>query len=172
MSMAPPLKPLSGEPLSPNIRLSQPLSLEKMQRLAAGDEAAESYVLDLLSSLQAADEEIRAGAADALQSIAHLPSEWASQVSQCCGHTNPAVAAAACRLVSKLGEQATPFQAAVVECLTQHPDISARQQAALWLGSIPQLSPESRMALERAALSDDPRLKRLAQTALSKCSAE
>jgi hypothetical protein len=171
MSMATPLKPLSGAPLSPNIRLSQPLSLEKMQRLAAGDEAAELYVLDLLTSLQAADEEIRAGAADALQTIEHLPSEWAS-VSEYCTHTNPVVAAAACRLVSKLGEQATRFQAAVVGCLTQHPEISARQQAALWLGSLPQLSSESRMALERAALSEDPRLKRLAQAALSKCSVE
>jgi hypothetical protein len=151
--------------------MSHPLSLEKMQRLAAGDEAAEVYVLELLTNLQAADEEIRAGAADALQTIEHLPSEWASQVSEYCVHSKPAVAAAACRLVSKLGEIATTYQAAVVDCLTQHADVSARQQAALALGSIPQLSPESCLALEQAALSEDPRLKRLAQAALSKCSA-
>jgi hypothetical protein len=169
--MAPP-KSQWLEPLSLKTKMSHPLSLDKMQRLAAGDEAAEAYVLELLTCLQAGDEEIRAGAADALQTIENLPAELAEPVSACCAHTNPAVAAAACRLVSKLGKLATTFQAAVVGCLTQHAEISARQQAAVALGSISQLSPESRAALQQAALSDDPRLKRLAALALSNGSAE
>ncbi len=142
------------------------LSLEQLQRVAAGEESADKHVLELLESLNDGDEEVRAWASDALQTIETLPTEWASGVAEKCLDGSAPVAAAACRLLTKLAESASQHQAAIANCLRTHAEISARQQAALALGSIPELSTESLEALKQASESPDPRLKRLAIVAL------
>ncbi len=149
-----------------SIANTQALSLEKLRRLATGDESAENYVLELLGSMQDADEEVRSWASDALQTVEVLPTELAESVAELCLQPCAAVAAAACRMLPKLGDPATQYQAALVACLKQHSEITARQQAALSLSSIPELTTESLDALRQAAESQDPRLKRLATAAL------
>lgn len=146
---------------------SEALSLEKLRRLAAGDEPAEAHVLELLESMRSEDEEVRAWASDALHTLESLPKTLAHSVADMCLQPNAAVSAAACRMLLKLGDEATQYQTAIVACLTQHKEITARQQAALALSSVDGLTTESLDALRAAANSADPRLKRLATNALS-----
>lgn len=143
------------------------LTLEQLQRLASGSEPVTEHVIDLLGAMQSSEEESRAWASDALQTLEVLPCELADQVAERCGSPNAAVAAWACKLLTKLGSDATNYQSAIVACLNDHPVLSTRQQAALALASVPALGSAAIDALRRAAESDDPRLKRLASSALA-----
>lgn len=142
------------------------LTLEQLQRLASGSEPAAEHVIDLLGAMQSSDEESRAWASDALETVEVLPPALADQVAQRCGSSHAAVAAWACILLTKLESDASKYQSAIVACLNEHPLLSTRQQAALALASVPNLGSAAIDALRRAADSDDPRLKRLACSAL------
>ena len=142
------------------------LNVERLRRLANGDELAAPHAVSLVRNMQSEDEEHRAWTSDALRAITQLPEELADEVAALCVHDNPAVAAAACGQLIKLGAKATNYQAALVATLTSHPSLSARQQAALALASIKPLNADSLQALRTAAASSDPRLQRLATAAL------
>lgn len=161
-------------PINPQIRnmsTVNELQLAQLKQLAHGDADARLHVLSLLSKLDATDEEERAWANDALQTIEATPAELAAEIAHQCQNSVPAIAAWACKLVAKLGPESTNYQNFITECLTGHTDLHARQIAALALAQVPQLSASTLVALERAATSDDPRLSRLASTALEKAKA-
>lgn len=143
------------------------LSLEQLQRLASGDEPLEGQMLNLLVTMGDSEEETRAWASDVLQTVEVLPRELADSIAAKCLDPQPAVAAWACTLLSKLESDAHKYQAHIVACLNTHPSVSTRQQAALALGSVGGLEPATVESLRRAAQSDDPRLKRLASNALA-----
>ncbi len=143
------------------------LTLEQLQKLASGSEPVTEHVIELLGAMQYSDEESRAWASDALQTLEVLPAALADQVAEECLSPHAAVAACACKLLTKLGGGATNYQSAIVACLNDHPVLSTRQQAALALASVPALGSAAIDALRRAADSDDPRLKRLASSALA-----
>ncbi len=54
----------------------------------------------------------------------------------------------------------------LARALVEHPDLAARQRAAWALGKIGPAASAARDALEQAAADSDPRLSRLAQSAL------
>lgn len=143
------------------------MTLEQIKKLATESEAVTGHVIELLVALQDSDEETRAWASDALQTLEVLPRELADQVAKSCLSPHAPVAAWACKLLTKLGSEATNYQSAIVACLNEHPVLSTRQQAALALASVPELGSVAIEALRRAADSDDPRLKRLATNALT-----
>ncbi len=145
---------------------TEALSLEKLRSIAAGDDRAETHVLELLESMHSDDEEVRAWASDALHAVEVLPRELARSVADMCLHRSAAVSAAACRMLLKLGDEATQYQSAIAACLNQHQEITARQQAALALSALTGLTAETLAALRAAADSSDPRLKRLATQAI------
>ncbi|MEO8269851.1 MAG: hypothetical protein ABI557_09025 [Aureliella sp.] len=151
--------------------ITTPLTQEQLQRLASGSEPVAEHVIDLFSVLQEGDEESRAWASDALQTLEVLPLALAEQVAEKCHSPQAAVAAWGCKLLTKLGNASTAYQSAIVSCLNDHPVLSTRQQAALSLASIPALDSAAKDALRRAAESDDPRLKRLATSALASAEA-
>ncbi len=142
------------------------LSLPQLQDVVAGKEPVAEHVLDLLQTLQDSEEETRAWASDALQTLELLPAELAPTVATYCLNVHPPVAAWACKLLATLGSGAAEFQSAIVGCLNDHPSVSTKQQAALSLAEIPGLSQASLDALKIASSSSDPRLQRLATTAL------
>lgn len=148
------------------------LSLAQLQQLASGEEPPIEQILNLLVTMGDSDEETRAWASDVLQSVEVLPRGLADDVAAYCLDPHPAVAAWACTLLGKLERDANQYQSHIVACLNAHPSISTRQQAALALNAVAELQPttlepETVEALQRAAQSDDPRLKRLATGALA-----
>ncbi len=142
------------------------LAIEKLRTLAHGDQPAGRYILELFATLQDDDEELRAWASDALQTIQTTPHEMAATIAEQCANANAGIAAWACKLLTKTGSRASEFQAAIAACLRNHSELHARQQAAQALSEISGLSPASITALEEATQSNDPRLKRLATQAL------
>lgn len=148
------------------------LSLAQLQQIASAGVPPSEQILNLLITMSDSEEETRAWASDALQSVEVLPQDLADSVAAKCLDPHPAVAAWACTLLGKLESDATKYQSYIAECLKAHPSVSTRQQAALALGSIAGLQPASfepatLEALQRAAASDDPRLKRLAAATLA-----
>ncbi|MCA9133697.1 MAG: HEAT repeat domain-containing protein [Planctomycetales bacterium] len=144
------------------------LSLETLQLLATGQEPADAYVCELLATLESEDEEVRAWASDALQTVEQPAPQLADTLAGLCssGQTPP-VASWACKLLSKLDAAAEQHQSALVDVLEKHPEITVRQQAAIALSTVSKWTSAAAEALQRAASSSDPRLQRLATAALA-----
>lgn len=145
-------------------------SVEELRRIASTPGEAGKFVIALLATLEDDDEEVRAWASDALQSIDSPPREHALMIAESCGNKQSAVAAWACKLIAKLHDVGE-HQAAIARALNQHPSISTRQEAAAALGRIGNLNAASLESLRKASTSTDPRLKRLAEEALAAAAA-
>ena len=145
---------------------SENISIERLQEIAGDPSLAAKSIRLLLNAMRSEDEEIRAWASDGLQQIEQPDPALASELAELCDSTMAPIAGWACKLLSRLGEQATDYQSAVTHTLGTHPEITVRQEAALALGAIPQLDAASIAALRQAAKSTDARLSRLATQAL------
>jgi HEAT repeats len=141
------------------------LPLERLKALAAHPGQARQQTIAILLTMLSDDEEVRAWASDALGEIEEVPVETATQLAELTRHVNPPLAGWACKLIGKLPEPSN-HQSALAIALTQHPSISVRQLAALTLGSVHDLSQDTKAALQIAAANSDPRLSRLAKEAL------
>jgi HEAT repeats len=141
--------------------------LEQLKMLVNEPALASNQVLPVLMSLRSSEEETRAWACDVLSGVEHPPEAIASQLAELTLDGCSPVAGWACKLLGRMSQQATEYQAAIVASLNNHPEISVRQLAAFALGTIPSLSAASLQALESASTSDDARLSRLARQALA-----
>ncbi len=145
---------------------AQTLPLDKLQQLALEPEQAQSHMLSILSSLASDDEEVRAYASDCLEQIeTPEPAALAQLASHCTAHSAP-IANWACKLLGRIGTIAC--QGPLTAALNEHESLGVRQQAALALAKLANLQPGTIAALKQAALSNDPRLQRVAQQALEK----
>ena len=142
------------------------LGLASLQEISRNPHLAASQVMALLSTLRTADEELRAWAADCLQLVTRPPQDVVPQLALACSDACPPVAVWACILLGRLGEQALPWQDALVVALQQHDSLTVRQQAARALGQITGIGAAALAALEQATACNDPRLQRLATQAL------
>ena len=141
--------------------------LERLRELVDDPAAANKQLIAVLLTMLDEDQEVRAWASDVLTAVEEPASDWAPQLAELTRHVNAPVAGWSCKLLGRLGEQATRYQSSLTQALTQHAEISVRQLAALALKSVPNLSNETIVALKAAASDADPRLSRLASEALS-----
>lgn len=141
------------------------LSIARLKELARSPEASQQHVIAVVLTLQDEDEEVRAWACDALEEV-NPTQESAAQLAELARHVNPTIAGWSCKLLGRLAEAATPYQAAIANTLSAHASSGARQMAALALQTIPDLSKETLNALRAAAQANDARLSRLAQQAI------
>lgn len=72
----------------------------------------------------------------------------------------------AATLLGRLGAAGEAAVGTLVSVVDQHPSLTVKQRACWAIGKIGPPTPEARPILERAAKSDDARLKRQAQKAL------
>jgi hypothetical protein len=150
---------------------ARPLSLAEVQNLVQDPQQAVCCIESLLLTLACEDLELCAWASDALQNVRTMDPHTARRVVTYCMHEAAPTAVWACNLIGRLGTEVSCYQDTLVEALTEHPEIGVRQQAAASLGKVSGLSAVARQRLAEAAESDDPRLRRLAQTALDKARA-
>ncbi len=141
--------------------------LERLKELVADPIEANKQLIAVLLTMLDENEEVRAWASDVLSAVEEPSSTWAPQLAELTRHVNAPVAGWACKLLGRLGAQATGYQTWLTQALSKHPEKSVRQLAALALKSIPDLSTETIAALKAAASDTDPRLSRLATDALS-----
>lgn len=121
----------------------------------------------LLATLQSPDEELRAWTYDVLQAITTVPAEFAAQLAEYCLHSAPPVASWACKLLAKVEDASSQYQAVVVHALAEHPEICVRQEAAFALANFASLTDATLLALQTAAVHEDPRLSRLATATMA-----
>jgi HEAT repeats len=140
---------------------------ERLQELVRDPAEANKQLIAVLLTMLDEDEEVRAWASDVLTVVEEPFREWAPQLAELTRHVNAPVAGWSCKLLGRLGDEATRYQASLTQALTQHAEKSVRQLAALALKSVPKLTKETIIALKAAASDADPRLSRLATEALS-----
>ncbi len=104
---------------------------------------------------------MRAWASDVLSAVESPSPHWAPQLAELTRHVNAPVASWSCKMLGRMGENATAYQASLAAALQQHPLVSVRQSAALALKSVPNLNTETLIAIKSAASDPDPRLSRL-----------
>lgn len=141
--------------------------LERLKELVADQDETNKQLIAVLLTMLDENEEVRAWASDALASVEEPSIEWAPQLAELTRHVNAPLAGWACKLLGRLGEEATRYQSYLAIALSQHAEKSVRQLAALALKSVPNLTPDTIAALRTAASDADPRLSRLASDALS-----
>jgi len=141
--------------------------LERLKELVADPVEANKQLIAVLLTMLDDNEEVRAWASDVLSSVEEPSSDWAPQLAELSRHVSAPVAGWSCKLLGRLGEDATRYQSSLTQALSQHPEKAVRQLAALALKSVANLSKETIVALKVAASDADPRLSRLAAEALS-----
>ncbi len=109
---------------------------------------------------------VREWAVEALEMLGPPPVEAQPQLTELVDSSMPLQAYWAVTLLGRLGALAKSSQPALVSVLTTSPDPATRERAAWALGEIGASSNDARAALEKAAKSGEPRLARLATTAL------
>ena len=141
--------------------------LERLKELVADQIEANKQLIAVLLTMLDENEEVRAWASDVLTSVEEPSIEWAPQLAELTRHVNAPLAGWACKLLGRLGKEATRYQSSLAQAVSQHPEKSVRQLAALALKSVPNLNHDTVVALKAAASDADPRLSRLATDALS-----
>ena len=141
------------------------LSIETIRPLVGSPENASQHVNALLQTLASEDEEVRAWASDALAECSPIEKDW-QHIAGMIDSPNAVVAGWSCKLLGRSATCATLFQGRLANALKNHSDVGVRQMAALALRSAETINDATRVALEGAALSADPRLQRLAKRAL------
>jgi HEAT repeat protein len=141
--------------------------LERLKELVGDQAEANKQLIAVLLTMLDENEEVRAWASDVLTIVEEPSSAWAPQLAELTRHVNAPLAGWACKLLGRLGEQATGYQSSLATALAHHAEKSVRQLAALALKSVPNLTADTVDALRAAASDADPRLRRLALDALS-----
>ena len=143
------------------------IPLERLKELASDSDATNQQLVAVLLTMLDENEEVRSWASDAMSNVESPSREWGAQLSELTRHVNAPVAGWACKLLGRMGADATSFQSSLVVALTKHASKSVQQLAAMALKSIPNWSQETLAAIQLAASDTDPRLSRLATEALA-----
>ncbi len=142
------------------------IPLARLRELAADPAAADQQLIAVVLTMLDEDEEVRAWASDVLTNVEQPAPKLAPQLVELTRHVDAPVAGWACKLLGRLGSQATQYQHALANAMLTHTDLSVKQLAALALQNVPELSQATLDALRVAASSTDSRLSRLAEQAL------
>ena len=132
----------------------------------SGTDAAKAAV-ELVRACSDEDESVQTWVTAALEDMGPPPSGAVKPLSELVANENTLVAYWAITLLGRLGAEAKAAEDALAIALVQSSDRSVQEQAAWALGKIGASSNETFDALELAAKSDNQRLVRLANQALS-----
>ncbi len=144
------------------------LTVEDLQRLAKSPKDTHERISDVLLSLGSADEEVRAWASDCLSQLESLTRDGANTVKQYCEHDSAPVASWACKLLAKCESPDPQWESCICQALDHHESIAVRAEAAGALGRLENLNAQTKQSLAKAAVSENPRLSRLASRALER----
>ncbi len=143
------------------------LSLEELRACTKDGRLAVSRVLDVLETLRSASQEVRAGAADALQGIDRLAAAHWAPIGPLCLDSNVAVAYWACKMAAKVGSAHRDAEKVLLRALIDHPHLQVRQQAALGLCAMSRLDATTIATLQHLHRQEtDSRLIRCIDRAL------
>ncbi len=143
------------------------LPLAKLKQYAGTPELARQSAVALVLSLHDSDDEVRAWAAEVLENMGAPTMDCTAQLAELTRHVIAPVAAWACKLIGRLGEEGTRFQDILAAAVEKHVDVLVKQEAVAALAKLGNLSPSTRDILRRAAIHENPRLKRMALAALA-----
>lgn len=142
-----------------------------LRRRAAAERCAQRGVepastIALVGASGDPDETVRQWAAAALEGMGAPDAGSVAELQGLLSSPNENVGYWAATLLGRLGEVASHASANLGEVVSGDFPIAVRQRAAWALGQIGPAAKSALVPLERAAESDDPRLARLARTAI------
>lgn len=122
----------------------------------------------LFATLRSSDEEVRAWTSDILQGVSAPPEELVPQLQIFTTDHAPAIAGWACKLLSRTQHTSSASISALKNALSNYPELSVRELAAMALGNCQEISSDALLALKQAASATEyPRLARLASAAIA-----
>lgn len=141
--------------------------LHAAENLARLGEEARGAAVPLVRAAGDASESVREWAVAALEGLGPPDVKDLTALQQMTTTTSPDdVAYWAITLVGRLGTEGAPAVPRLIEVLEESDSLVVRQRAAWALGRIGPGGADARDALQQASRSEDPRLSRLAATAL------
>jgi HEAT repeat protein len=142
--------------------------LAAAQALARLGEGARPAAVPLVRVCGDADEQVRAWAVAALESMGPPSPGDVEALAVMLDDAHPDVGYWSATLVGRRGLQGAAAVAPLTSALQRSPHAAVRHRAAWALGQLGRAAESSLEALRRAANSDDPRLARLAQQAINR----
>ena len=141
------------------------LKVDQLQRMANDSAETVRHIASVLQSLAGSDEEAQ-WASEALENCGSPAAADVGTIACFVKHPAELVASWACKLLSRLGAQASMAESELVAALACRQEVLVREEAARALGELNRLSESARAALTTAAQNGSPRLKRLATASL------
>lgn len=139
---------------------------EAAERLAAHPAEARQEATALVAACGDADEHVRTLVASALEDLGPPEVDQLSRLQVLAVAPQGDIAYWAVTLLGRLGPAGGPATRVLADMLNQHPVLAVRQRAAWALGQIGPAAAAARPQLLAASAQSDPRLARLARTAL------
>ncbi len=144
---------------------SPALSLEQMNQWASDASQVRQHLLEVVNAFAIDDEEIRACAAECMETLEQIDDSLAQSVVPLCKNSCEFVANWSCYVLGK-AKNVEKFQDHLADALSNSPSLLVKQAAALALQNVSHAEEETMKALQQAAKSSDPRLARLARNAI------
>lgn len=143
------------------------LTVEHLQRMAGEPAETLSRIDAVLHALTGSDEEAQ-WASEALENCGKPTSDSLAAIAPLIQHPAELVASWACKLVARSESEAAWMEPFLIEALSARTEEIVREEAARALGRIGANSVAAHEALQAAARSGGPRLKRLATVSLGR----
>jgi HEAT repeat protein len=144
------------------------------EQLAHLEDGAQPAAVPLVLATADADESVRQWATAALESLGPPDPEQAAELAKLTSDPRLDVAYWSVTLLGRLGSDAgnADTVAALICALDNHPQSAVRERAAWALGEVGSAAAAALPALQGAQAKTDPRLSRLAKTAIEQISAK
>jgi hypothetical protein len=152
--------------MSTTVSSKQALNLGQLKKLSNEPNRIVTDLFRVLLTMADPIEETRAWAADCLQAVEEIDVAKAEEIAPLCEHESEFVVYWTLTMLGKSGN-VNAYQTQLTQALINNPSTVVRQAAASVLRQATAATAETRAALEQAATSRDPRLKRLAEQALA-----
>lgn len=136
------------------------------ERLARMGESAREAAVPLVEATGDGAEEVRNWATAALEQLGPPEASATTDLARLLSSSNADRAYWAATLLGRLGRDASPAVQPLAEALSEHPVLEVRQRAAWALGKIGAPAAPAIEALEKASITTDARLARLAVRAI------
>lgn len=141
------------------------INLEQMNQWATDASQVKQHLLEIIGSFAIDDAEVRACAAECLETLEQIEDGLAMSVVPLCKHASEFVANWSCYTLGK-AKNVEDFQSYLADALENSPSVLVKQAATLALQNVSHAEEATIKALQQATKSTDARLQRLARNAL------
>ncbi|MFO0941357.1 MAG: hypothetical protein U0930_11370 [Pirellulales bacterium] len=154
-----------ANPTVVNTTAPNTVSLDQLNQWSSDSSLIKQHLLEIVQSFAMDDLEIRACAAECMETLEQIEDSLAASIVPLCKHSCEFVASWSCYALGK-AKDVEKFQGHLAKVLSSSPSLLVKQEAAKALQNLSHAEESTMKALEQATKSTDARLQRLARNAI------